>query len=540
MNWQHLQAIIWLRWRLLVNQWRRAGAFNAVLMIIVTITVLVTAIPLLIGSFMLGMYAIPKATPVQLMYAWDGLIAVFLFFWTVGVVAELQRTEPLSLSKLMHLPVSITGAFLINYLSSLLRLSLIALGPVMLGFSLALVWTKGIILLPVLPSLLAFLLMITALTYQLQGWLASLMTNPRRRRSVVVIATMSIVLIAQLPNLLNFIAPWGTQHRADRFATLKEELAKLDRAAQFQRLDAREHMHRREEIAQNHKLAAQLADRETEERWEQTVRLVNLALPVGWLPLGVMTAAEGRILPAFCGLAGMALIATVSLVRAYRTTIGLYQGQSTNRKGRPTPAAAAPAIGPLRRTLLLEAHLPGFTEPVSAIALGGLRSLLRSPEAKMMLLSPFIMAIVFGSLLWKSRQSIPVSVRPLVGIGAMLSVLLGVLQLMLNQFGFDRDGFRVFVLCAAPRRDILLGKNLAFAPLALGMAAVLLTIVQIMCPMRLDHFLAMFPQYVSMFLLFCILMNLLSIYGPDLRRPRFAQALESAKLTTVLLQVVTL
>ena len=24
-NWQHLQAFVWLRWRLLVNQWRRAG-----------------------------------------------------------------------------------------------------------------------------------------------------------------------------------------------------------------------------------------------------------------------------------------------------------------------------------------------------------------------------------------------------------------------------------------------------------------------------------------------------------------------------------
>ena len=44
-------------------------------------------------------------------------------------------------------------------------------------------------------------------------------------------------------------------------------------------------------------------------------------------------------------------------------------------------------------------------------------------------------------------------------------VLFGVVQLMANQFGFDRDGFRVFVLSAARRRDILLGKNLSFAPI---------------------------------------------------------------------------
>ena len=74
-------------------------------------------------------------------------------------------------------------------------------------------------------------------------------------------------------------------------------------------------------------------------------------------------------------------------------------------------------------------------------------------------------------------------------------VLFGVVQLMANQFGFDRDGFRVFVLSAARRRDILMGKNLSFAPLVLGMAAIVLVTLQAVCPMRWDHFLAMIPQY---------------------------------------------
>ena len=51
-------------------------------------------------------------------------------------------------------------------------------------------------------------------------------------------------------------------------------------------------------------------------------------------------------------------------------------------------------------------------------------------------------------------------------------ILLTMIQLVGNQFGFDRSGFRVYVLCAAPRRDILLGKNLAVAPLALGFSLV--------------------------------------------------------------------
>ena len=83
----------------------------------------------------------------------------------------------------------------------------------MLGYGLALVWTEGISMLLVLPSLAAFLVMVTALTYQLQGWLASLMSDPRRRRTVVVVTTMVFVLLVQLPNMINFIALRNVKQR---------------------------------------------------------------------------------------------------------------------------------------------------------------------------------------------------------------------------------------------------------------------------------------------------------------------------------------
>ena len=538
MNWQHLRAFVWLRRRMLVNQWRRAGAFNAVLMMIVAFGLLVIAVPLFIGCFMLGLYLIPKAAPVHLMYVWDGLIVAFLFFWGIGLITELQRSEPLSLSKFLHLPVSANGAFLINYLSSLLRVSLIFFGPVMLGYCLALIYVKGILLLPVLPLLAAFVLMVTALTYQLQGWLAALMSNPRRRRTVIVVTTTTFVLLVQLPNLLNFYALGGAQRQADRSKSLVEEMSKLQRASQSKEFDAMELVRRQQQVMEEYKLERQEADRITGEHWEHTVSPRESAfLPIGWLPLGVMSAAEGRIMPSILGLLGMTMIGTVSLWRAYRTTVGLYQGQPSNRKDRPVPEVASPSSTGKPRVRLLEARLPGLSEPVSAIALGGLRSLMRSPEAKMMLLTPLIMIPIFGSMVFKGRHDMPELLRPLVAIGGMGFVLLGVLQLMGNQFGFDRDGFRVFVLSAASRRDILMGKNLAFAPVALGMAAILLAIVQVLCPMRLDHFLAMVPQYVSMFLMFCIFTNFVSIYAPFYVA---AGSLKPAnpKTSTVLLQLV--
>ena len=92
----------------------------------------------------------------------------------------------------------------------------------------------------------------------------------------------------------------------------------------------------------------------------------------------------------------------------------------------------------------------------------------------MMLLTPLLLGAVFGSTFLRGQNNLPEPARPLIASGGILLVLFGMLQLMANQFGFDRDGFRVFVLCAASRRDILFGKNLSFAPLALGLAALLL------------------------------------------------------------------
>src|SRR5205823_8963134 len=121
---------------------------------------------------------------------------------------ELQRSEVLSLDRFLHLPVSLTGVFLINYLSSLASVNLMLCLPAMLGMSLGLVFSEGPALLLLLPLLAAFFLAVTAVTYQFQGWLASLMVNQRRRRTIVATITIGFVLLTQLPNLINLYRPW--------------------------------------------------------------------------------------------------------------------------------------------------------------------------------------------------------------------------------------------------------------------------------------------------------------------------------------------
>jgi hypothetical protein len=536
-NWQHVRAFLWLRWRLTANHWRRGGAINGLLMMIVAVCAVALVVPLFVACFVGGLFLLPDARPVDLLYLWDGLVVVFLFFWGIGLMTELQRTESLSLSKFLHLPVSVASAFAINYVSSLLRLSLILFVPAMLAVALALVFTKGWLLLAVLPLLVAFLLMITAVTYQFQGWLAALMTNPRRRRNVVVAATALFVLVFQLPNLLNFMSPW--QQRANQSQALSDELQKLQGEFQSGQFDAQEHVRRQNELMEQHKAASEEAARISSRRLAKTAAIVNLVLPLGWLPLGVMHVAEGKFVPALLGMLGMTLIGAASLWRSYVTTVRIYQGGFT--RGRKIPAAKVANLVPLTklakpRANLLEARIPWLSEQISAVMLASLRSLLRAPEAKMMLLTPIMMAAIFGFMALQRFSDVPAIGRPWVAFGAMVLVLFGLLQLMANQFGFDRDGFRVFVLCAAPRRDILLGKNLSFLPAALALAAALLACVQVACPLRLDQLLAMPLLFLSMFLPFCVLANLLSIIAP---MPIAAGSLKPAspKLAAVFLQL---
>ena len=476
MNGQHLRAFVWLRWRLLVNATRRGGVANAVVLGLLAVLGVGFAAGMFVTFFFVGMFALADVPPAVLIFAWDGLIVAFLFTWAIGLLADLQRSEVLSLDKFLHLPVSVTGAFLINYLSSLFSLTLLAFVPAMIGLILGLTFGRGPALLLQLPLLAALLLAVTALTYQFQGWLASLMTNPRRRRTVIVVVTAVFILVFQVPNLMNILRPWDRGEPRDRARPAKEDPGARQRA-------------------------------------EHVARLINTVLPPGWLPLGAAGLAEGDVVPTLLGTGGLTLIGAASLWRAYRTTVRLYKGDFSSGKARPAAVAPAAPAGKAPAHLL-EQELPWLSEHAAAIALGGLRSLLRAPEAKMMLLTPLLMVVIVGSILVTKGSNIPEPARPLLPFAAMSLILLGMAQLVGNQFGFDRGGFRVFVLCPARRRDILLGKNLAVAPLALGLGLLSAVAVQAVAPLRWDHFLAVGPQLVSMYLLFCLPGNLLSILAP--------------------------
>jgi hypothetical protein len=210
----------------------------------------------------------------------------------------------------------------------------------------------------------------------------------------------------------------------------------------------------------------------------------------------------------------------VSLRRAYGTTLRLYTGKLTAavppRPSEPAAPAAAAAGPPIAASppRWIERELPLVSEPATVIALAGLRSLLRAPESKILLLSPLILLMAFGSMFFRPHATFGPSVRAFIGLGAAAMFLLMLLQVITNQFGLDRSGFRALVLSPVRRQDILLGKNLALAPLGLGAGAIALVLFQVLMPMRATDFIASFASLGSLFFLLCMAGNVTSILTP--------------------------
>lgn len=538
MNRHHFLAFLWLRWRLRVHQLHKGGTANAVLLVILLGLCAIASVGLFGVGIWAGANLLREAPPYAHLFTWDGIALAFLFLWSIGLLAELQRSEALSLDRFLHLPVSLSGAFLINYLSTLFSFTLILFGPGMVGLILGLAIAHGPLMLLELPLLAAAIFALTAVTYQFQGWLASLMANPRRRRTIIVIITGGFILLAQLPNLANLA--FTRETLTGPMNRWMERTNEATAAMQSGKVTPQEYTSRMKEIEEEYQAEQKGKGQAALEGAVRTAHILNVVLPPGWLPLGAEALAEGSVVPALLGMLGFALIGSVSLWRAYRTTLRLYTGVYTG-PARPAAAKKARAAPPdPSRVRLVEWRLPWVGEHVSAVATAGLRSLLRAPEAKMAFLAPLIMVVVFGGIMVTGGGEQSALLRPLMayGVGGMVLFVAGV-QLMGNQFGYDRTGFRAYVLSPMPRRDILLGKNLAVAPLVLGLGLFGFVIVGAVYPMRIDHYPAVLAQMLTTYLILCMVANVLAIVTPI---PLAAGSLQPAQIKAgaVLLQLLVM
>ncbi len=415
-------------------------------------------------GYFVGAGSLTNTSSEVLLIVWDIIVAAFLFFWIIGIASELQRSEIIDLPRLMHLPVSLRGAFLINYLASHATLSLITVAPAMLGIIAGLVagrgWQMALLALPTAGLIFA----VTAWTYCFRGWLSALMLNARRRRAIIVWITIGIMLIAQAPNLYFNLVRDADSTSFDWSMGTQIPPA-LDNAQRF--------------------------------------------IPPLWIGLSARSlAAQSDPRPAlFSGLA-LLLLAGLGVRVAYRSTVKFYSGKSgrpARQHLRTTPESTA----------FLERKIPFVTDEVSAIATASFRCITRSPELKMALGSAVAMVIVFGVIFLRPDSGMmPGATRSWALFGAINLALMIANQLYANQFGADRDGFRGYVLAPISCRDLLIGKNLALLPILIGVAWALLIILTIVWQMPAVALIRSSIQATSAVLLVLTIGNFTSIYLP--------------------------
>ncbi len=472
LNWEQLKAILFVRWQLARNQWRRReSALSGVIVALTTVGAIIIGAGCFTGGLLGGMLALGEATPRTVTLVWLVLTGMFLMFWTIGLLAELQRSEVIDLQRLMHLPVALGQIFVINYLASHFVLSIVLALPAALGLSIGLAISRGPLMLLLIPFTLAMMLMVSAWTYCLRGWLTALMTNPRRRRSIIAALTLILVLIAQIPNLYFNVFNRGHSNRA---------------SALFSKTDA--------------------------------ILAVAKFIPPLWLPLGAGELAHGDAGLPLLGAVGCLCIGALGLRRAYRSTLKFYHGEADSRApaGRARSSVPRPSVVTgQRESTFMEKELPGVSGEASAVALAAWRSLLRAPELKMAWLMSIVVTAVFGAMfIFRTDASFTARSAPFLipAIGGF--TLLTLSTFFANQFGYDRDAFRAFVLCPADRRSILLGKNLAALPvISLSGLAWLLVIAVWLRPSP-SVILSGFCQIAIMCAIACIIGNFLSIYLP--------------------------
>jgi ABC-2 type transport system permease protein len=514
LNWDQLKTILWLRWRLARNQWARSKGIGGVIAGFIVAGAFLTGGTSFAVGLVVGITGVSQAKASAVWGIWFGLTAAFLFMWLVGLMTELERSESIDLQRLIHLPVRLGQIFTINYLASHLALSIILIVPAMMGLALGLAISRGPAMLLLAPLALSMVLMITAWTYCLRGWLAALMTNPRKRRNVVMVCMLAFVLLAQGPNLyfnvyrrLNNPGPSASSQQfvEQRAARIASQKASLEKIKAFQKF-----------------------------------------IPPFWLPLGAEALAEedGSAVPACAGLLGCAAIGALGLRSAYQGTLRFYRGDPGGKARAQTKPVAAPSAAPPpaqsgRR--FLELRPPLVPEQAAATALATFRSLMRAPEVKMALGTSMLVPLIMGgSLLFRSSLKLPDAARPFIATGAVAFPVFMLVQFFSNQFGLDRDGFRALLLCPADRRFILMGKNLACLPVGAGFGLILLLLIVVRLHLSPIEVAASLFQLAALLMLGGMIGNLLSVLVPYRIQPGTMKPTKMPGLAMVVLMLCQL
>lgn len=480
MNRDQLLAILWLRWRLTRNQFAKGSGLNAVISIILAVLLVGGGLVTGIGGFLVGLLALKSGGGWALIAAWDMVLFLFLLIWATGLVIEIQRSESIDLTRLLHLPVGLKQVFTLNYIASHASPSIILFVPLFVGLSAGLALSRHFWLLAILPVGLALIFALSAWTYCLRGWLAALMINKRRRRTIIVWITIVFVLVFQIPNILV---------NSDAFR-------------------------------KNLPNSKNMRGRNAALTQEKVLR-AHLILPPGWVSYSAFELDKRNPLPALASVGGFLLLGLIGLQRAYRSTVRFYTGAGETR-----PVASPEKASSKRsRLFLVGRRLPFMNEDTAALTWATFQSMLRAPELKMAMIMPIVLIVLmFSAQILKGRSSPSEMLNSFAPVAVAIVASFSFANVMSNMFGLDRNGFRALVLLPTSRSRVLLAKNLAFFPFVFCTAALFLAAVTVWLRLGVLSWLAGMLQATTAFFLFSMGCNVLSILVPYRFAPGTLQA----------------
>lgn len=198
MIWRQLYALIDVRIKLSANQQLKVGKFNFYFSRIVFTLLGIASLISFVAATVGGAYFFGSFSHGRCYSIWTSAIFAFLFYWALMLVGQLQQTETISFEKLLHLPVSVKAAFLLNYLSSYFNSAVWLCGPFLFGLCIGMVVAKGAVMLKLLYATISIFIFVTAISYQLRGWIANVMRNKRLKSYAMIAIPFSMIFLIPL------------------------------------------------------------------------------------------------------------------------------------------------------------------------------------------------------------------------------------------------------------------------------------------------------------------------------------------------------
>ncbi|MFN6128514.1 MAG: hypothetical protein ACK5AC_20915 [Planctomycetota bacterium] len=494
-----LGSLFYLRYCMRRNAWRREKILGRVITAMFWLGATIGVLGVFAIGILLGYLVHAQTQAGHALTFWNAVVTLFLVAWLIQISTDLFRNDVLTLDRIMHLPISPSHAFTLNYLSSLVNFPVVYLASFVTGSLVGASIVVGPVALLLVISLFAYLFMITAVTSQFQGALSAWMATPRRRQTVMIVLSLFFVFffpaVSFLPRLLD---QYEESYRASNPSPAAPSEAPGSGEAPGPG-------------ASN---SATIPPAPFDP-WPNRIRWLQVCFPPFWLAACARVLSESSyhvwwITPC------MLCLGLVSSRRSYRTTLRYYQDGFDAAVGRYKQTKVGGLVANPERMRWIERSLPGVSPLVSPIVMQTWISMWRAPEFKLMLLAPLVQPLVLAFLVqyWKLGEGEINRTLVLFGFGGLqLYTASGMLG---NQFGLDRAGFRTWVLSPIPRETILHGRNIAFGMPVWSLAVLVTLAVGLWWGLAIDKlvFVALaLTTFVPAYLLVSDLMSILSPFG---------------------------